>query len=150
MHAGVKFTMVSDCCQSGSMLDHPQQQIYGDYKPDVADAGFLASFFRGATVRPFAPMFARVQKAWISFSCHRDVCFQDCVAVCSPGVYAGSVYARTPSLLLSIMHHRHLAHSGSDATVACRMPVPTETRHEVGAVQSQARTLPVQWSDACQ
>ena len=52
MHAGVKFTMVSDCCHSGSMLDHPEQQIFGDYDKENGDDGFLASFFRGAKARP--------------------------------------------------------------------------------------------------
>lgn len=47
---GVKFTMVSDCCHSGSMLDHPEQQIFGDHEPEVAEEGFISRFFRGAVV----------------------------------------------------------------------------------------------------
>lgn len=52
---GVKFTMVTDCCHSGSMLDHPEQQISGDKTGGVAaetapDA--LEGFFNGAQVRP--------------------------------------------------------------------------------------------------
>ena len=35
---GVHFTMISDCCHSGSMLDHPEQQISGN-KDGSAPAG---------------------------------------------------------------------------------------------------------------
>jgi Caspase domain len=33
--ADVKFTMISDCCHSGSMLDHPEQQIAGNKDPNA-------------------------------------------------------------------------------------------------------------------
>ena len=54
----VLFTMISDCCHSGSMLDHPVQQISGDKDPnspegvDTADPKeLMSSFFKGAKVR---------------------------------------------------------------------------------------------------
>lgn len=59
----VKFTMVSDCCHSGSMLDHPEQQIAGSKDPnappqgaDAMDAGqLMGMFFKGAGVRSPSP-----------------------------------------------------------------------------------------------
>lgn len=47
---GVRFTMVSDCCHSGSMLDHPEQQIYGEKDPEE-DEIFTEDMFLGATVQ---------------------------------------------------------------------------------------------------
>ena len=55
---GVKFTMVSDCCHSGSMLDHPEQQISGDKAGAPAGVAAetppdaLEAFFSGVKVRP--------------------------------------------------------------------------------------------------
>lgn len=50
--------MISDCCHSGSMLDHPQQQISGNKDPNAppgVDAmnpmDILGMFFREAPVR---------------------------------------------------------------------------------------------------
>jgi hypothetical protein len=55
----VKFTMISDCCHSGSMLDHPVQQISGDKDPNAAPGvdqmnptDLMGAFFKGAPVRP--------------------------------------------------------------------------------------------------
>eukprot|EP00892_Ulva_mutabilis_P009241 jgi/Ulvmu1/668/UM010_0039.1 len=48
---GVKFTMVTDCCHSGSMLDHPEQQISGNKTGGVAAAtapDALEAIFSGA------------------------------------------------------------------------------------------------------
>ena len=64
---GVKFTFVSDCCHSGSMLDHPEQQIAGNKDPnappqgaDAMDAGqLMGMFFKGAGVR--APLCLRLR-----------------------------------------------------------------------------------------
>ena len=54
----VYFTMISDCCHSGSMLDHPVQQISGDKDPsapkgvdDVPERDLMGAFFKGAPVR---------------------------------------------------------------------------------------------------
>ena len=50
---------VSDCCHSGSMLDHPEQQISGDKDPNappgassMAPMDMLGMFFRDIPVRP--------------------------------------------------------------------------------------------------
>ena len=55
---GVKFTMVSDCCHSGSMLDHPQQQISGNKDPNAPPGvtamnpmDMLGMFFKDMPVR---------------------------------------------------------------------------------------------------
>lgn len=55
---GVKFTMVTDCCHSGSMLDHPEQQISGDKAGGTSVAAdtspdALEAFFNGANVCPY-------------------------------------------------------------------------------------------------
>lgn len=48
---------VTDCCHSGSMLDHPEQQIYGDKASgsDIAgeadEATTIGTFFGGVNVR---------------------------------------------------------------------------------------------------
>ena len=34
LNPGAKFTMISDCCHSGGMLDHEQVVIEGDKKDD--------------------------------------------------------------------------------------------------------------------
>ena len=56
---GVKFTMVSDCCHSGSMLDHPEQQISGNKNPNAPagvsgmdPAALMGMFFKDIPVRP--------------------------------------------------------------------------------------------------
>ena len=58
MVQGVKFTMVSDCCHSGSMLDHPQQQISGNKDPNAPPGvtamnpmDMLGMFFKDMPVR---------------------------------------------------------------------------------------------------
>lgn len=56
---GVKFTMISDCCHSGSMLDHPEQPIKGDKDPnaprgveEMPDNELMGMFFKGEQVCP--------------------------------------------------------------------------------------------------
>jgi hypothetical protein len=51
----VKFTMISDCCHSGSMLDHLEQQISGDKDPSAAPGvdqmnptDLMGAYFKGA------------------------------------------------------------------------------------------------------
>jgi hypothetical protein len=34
---GVRFTMIFDSCHSGSLLDHPEEQIYGEKGADEAE-----------------------------------------------------------------------------------------------------------------
>lgn len=58
----VKFTMVSDCCHSGSMLDHPEQQISGNKDPNAPagvsgmdPAALMGMFFKGIPVRIILP-----------------------------------------------------------------------------------------------
>ena len=58
----VRFTMISDCCHSGSMLDHPEQQISGNKDPNAPagvsgmDPGaIMGMFFKGIPVRPSHP-----------------------------------------------------------------------------------------------
>jgi hypothetical protein len=59
----VSFTMISDCCHSGSMLDHPEQQIAGDKATsgppglaaarDLDASELVGKFFGGAGVRGY-------------------------------------------------------------------------------------------------
>jgi hypothetical protein len=53
-----KFTMISDCCHSGSMLDHPVQQIAGNKDPNAPPGvdsldpmALLGMFFKDMPVR---------------------------------------------------------------------------------------------------
>lgn len=55
---GAKFTMISDCCHSGSMLDHPEQQIAGNKDPNappgvdsINPMDLLGMFFKDLPVR---------------------------------------------------------------------------------------------------
>jgi hypothetical protein len=56
----VRFTMISDCCHSGSMLDHPVQQISGQKDPNAPpgagglDASALMGMFFKDLPVPFS------------------------------------------------------------------------------------------------
>jgi Caspase domain len=62
----VLFTMITDCCHSGSMLDHPEQQIAGDKAQGTAVAADMGA----AAVWPPSCHLLAVHLPPLSACCH--------------------------------------------------------------------------------
>ena len=72
----VHFTMISDCCHSGGMLDHPVQQISGDKDPNgpkgvdnVPERDLMGAFFKGAPVRAAAGVATSLRLSAAALAC---------------------------------------------------------------------------------